>query len=288
MKNLISKLFVFAVVAALGVAFFSCSEHKGFKKDKESGLYYKFYVKNDTTPQVQDGDFVMVDFVIRNGDSVITQGQTNLLMEEPMFNGDLTTALKMMHQNDSATFIFQADTFFKYYMRGMPTEDKNVYFDVKVLRIMPKAELEALQQSRQQQIEAMIEEYRIKEDSLIQLCLKATKITGKPMESGLYKKTLKAGKGDSPKAGQQVSVHYTGKFANGDVFDSSVDRGEPFTFVLGQSQVIQGWDEALATMKAGEKAMLVIPSKLAYGENGNQRIPPYAPLIFEVELIAIQ
>ena len=290
MRNQTSKLFIFMVVAALAVAFFSCSEHKGFKKDKESGLYYKFYVKNDTTPQVQDGDLVMFNFIVRNGDSVINQGQDRFLMEEPMFNGDLITALKMMHQNDSATFIFQADTFFKYYS-SMPRvkEDKNVYLDVKILRIMPKVEVEAMQQSYQQQIEAMLEEYRIKEDSLIQLCLKATKITAKPMESGLYKKTLKAGKGDTPRAGQQVSVHYTGKFANGDVFDSSVDRGEPFTFVLGQGQVIQGWDEALTTMKVGEKAMLVIPSKLAYGENGIQRvIPPYAPLIFEVELIAIQ
>jgi FKBP-type peptidyl-prolyl cis-trans isomerase len=231
----------------------------------------------------------MVNFIIRDADSVINEGQTVLPMEEPMFKGDLITALKMMHQNDSATFIFQADTFFNYYMRGMPftKEDKNVYFDVKVLQIMPKTEVEAMQQSRQQQIEEMKEQYKLQEDSLMQLCIKATKVTAKS-ESGLYKKILKAGKGDTPKAGQQVSVHYTGKFAGGMVFDSSESRGEPITFTLGQGMVIPGWDEAIATMKVGEKAVLVIPSKLAYGENGNSRIPPYTPLVFEVELISIQ
>jgi FKBP-type peptidyl-prolyl cis-trans isomerase len=289
MRNQISKLFIFTVIAALAVTFFSCSEHKGFKKDKESGLYYKFHVKNDTTLQVQDGDQVIVDFIIRDVDSVITEGQTILATDRPMFEGDLTAALKMMHQNDSATFIFQADTFYKYYMSGrtFTKEDKNVYFDVKVLQIVPKAEMEAMRQSRQQQIEEMKEQYRQKEDSLMQLCIKATKVTTKS-ESGLYKKILKAGKGDTPKAGQQVSVHYTGKFAEGMVFDSSVSRGEPYIFTLGQGMVIPGWDEAIATMKVGEKAVLVIPSKLAYGENGNQRIPPYSPLIFEVELISIQ
>jgi FKBP-type peptidyl-prolyl cis-trans isomerase len=238
---------------------------------------------------VQDGDLIMIDFIIRNADSVINKGQTAWPVQDPVFKGDLTTALKMMHQNDSATFIFQADTFYKYYMRDMPftKEYKNIYFDVKVLQIMPKAEFEAMQQNRQQQIETMKEQYRLQEDSLIQLCLKATKITAKSSESGLYKKTLKTGKGDTPKAGQQVSVHYTGKFAEGMVFDSSVGRGEPFTFTLGQGEVIPGWDEAIATMKTGEKAVIVIPSKLAYGE-GSQHIPPYTPLIFEVELISIK
>ncbi|MDR1113415.1 MAG: FKBP-type peptidyl-prolyl cis-trans isomerase [Bacteroidales bacterium] len=289
MRNQNSTLFIFMAAAVMAVTFFSCSEHKGFKKDKESGLYYKFYEQNDTAPKVEDGGLVVVDFIIRNTDSVFNQGRTVLHIEEPSFKGDMITAFKMMHQNDSATFIFQADTFFKYYMPDLAytQKDKNIYFDVKMLQVLSKEQFETMQQNRQKQIDAMKEQYRMQEDSLIQLCLKATKITTKPAESGLYIKTLKAGKGDAPKAGQTVAVHYTGKFADGVVFDSSIERGEPYTFTLGQGMVIPGWDEAIATMKMGEKAVLVIPSKLAYGE-GNQGIPPYTPLIFEVELIGIQ
>ncbi|HRW68136.1 FKBP-type peptidyl-prolyl cis-trans isomerase, partial [Lentimicrobium sp.] len=90
----------------------------------------------------------------------------------------------------------------------------------------------------------------------------------------------------SPVAGKTVKVHYTGTLLDGTKFDSSVDRGQPFEFVLGQGQVIQGWDEGIAMMKKGGKARLIIPSAIAYGENGRMpTIPPSATLIFDVELI---
>ena len=88
-------------------------------------------------------------------------------------------------------------------------------------------------------------------------------------------------------AGKKVSVHYVGKLLDGTEFDNSVKRGEPIEFVLGQGQVIPGWDEGIAMMKEGEKAVLLIPSKLAYGERGNQAIPPCAPLVFDVELVKV-
>jgi peptidylprolyl isomerase len=108
-------------------------------------------------------------------------------------------------------------------------------------------------------------------------------------ESGLKYYDLKTGTGDSPEAGQTVLVHYTGWLTDGTQFDSSVDRGEPFSFVLGEGSVISGWDEGLATMKVGGKRQLVIPPDLGYGDQGSGSvIPPGATLIFEVELLAIQ
>jgi FKBP-type peptidyl-prolyl cis-trans isomerase len=104
--------------------------------------------------------------------------------------------------------------------------------------------------------------------------------------SGLQYKILTAGKGKKPTASSNVLVHYTGKTIDGNVFDSSVQRGEPIT--LGVSGVISGWTEALQLMKEGDKWELYIPYDLAYGERGaGAQIPPYATLIFEVELIKV-
>ena len=108
----------------------------------------------------------------------------------------------------------------------------------------------------------------------------------KTMPSGLQYEILEAGEGESPKAGDTVKVHYTGKLIDGTVFDSSVDRGEPATF--GVTQVIPGWVEALQLMKPGAKWRLFIPSQLAYGPQGaGGIIGPNQTLIFDVELIEV-
>lgn len=107
--------------------------------------------------------------------------------------------------------------------------------------------------------------------------------------SGLEYIEVEAGTGVQAEAGKTVSVHYTGKFQDGRVFDSSVTRGEPITFQLGRGKVIKGWDEGIALMKVGGKAQLIIPPELAYGERGagGGVIPPNATLVFDVELVSV-
>jgi len=99
---------------------------------------------------------------------------------------------------------------------------------------------------------------------------------------------LVAGSGATPRRGQTVTVHYTGWLTDRTKFDSSVDRADPFSFVLGSGQVIQGWDEGVATMKVGDKVRLTIPPEKAYGAQGFPgAIPPNSTLIFEVELLSV-
>lgn len=99
---------------------------------------------------------------------------------------------------------------------------------------------------------------------------------------------LTTGSGAAPKFGDRVSVHYTGRLVDGTKFDSSLDRGKPFCFALGRGEVIQGWDEGVATMRVGDKVRLTIPSEKAYGDRGYPGvIPPKATLVFEVELLSI-
>jgi peptidylprolyl isomerase len=112
-------------------------------------------------------------------------------------------------------------------------------------------------------------------------------------ESSLQITDIKVGTGISPKPGQSCIVHYTGWIyengAKGRKFDSSVDRKKPFSFVLGEHQVIEGWERGVTTMKVGGKRSLIIPSALAYGQAGQgSSIPPNATLIFEVELLNVK
>jgi peptidylprolyl isomerase len=107
--------------------------------------------------------------------------------------------------------------------------------------------------------------------------------------SGLQYVDLVKGTGATPRAGQIVSVHYTGWLKDGTKFDSSLDRGQPFKFPLGQGRVIKGWDEGVASMQIGGKRKLIIPPGLAYGSQGaGGVIPPNAELTFDVELLGVQ
>lgn len=119
---------------------------------------------------------------------------------------------------------------------------------------------------------------------------KTTSATGEhTLPSGLKYEDLKVGDGPVAENGSTVTVHYTGWLRDNTKFDSSLDRGQPFSFVVGSGQVIRGWDEGVAGMKVGGRRRLTIPPELGYGERGAAGvIPPNATLLFEVELLQVQ
>ncbi len=155
------------------------------------------------------------------------------------------------------------------------------------LEVLPKPELNyflKLTRSRDLKLSAM--------DLLfIQEALKVWELEGRKIgyqltSSGLGIKIIRQGPGSYPQPGEKIKVHYAGYLEDGSKFDSSFDRNEPLTFVLGMGKVIKGWDEGIALLNKGAKAYLKVPPELGYGTRGAGRaIPPNATLIFEVELL---
>ena len=286
MKNLTKLIIVLVAITALGIA---CT-YPGFKKDKK-GFYYKFYVENKKEVKPQNGDVVEFTYGFRTTDSVLVDNAPlyDMIMES-VYSGDVYDVLRSMHLGDSATFIMNGDTFFHYFMgQPFPFDKKELFMDIKLNNITPKEEYEKLQAEQAMQYEAMIEEFRLAEDSLINDYLVKNKIKIQPTENGLYYMSSTTGKGKSVTRGSTAKVHYTGKLLDGTVFDSSVERGEPIEIPVGEGYVIPGWEEALLLMKVGDKATVLIPSKLAYGSRGaGYVIPPYTPLIFEMEVLSVE
>jgi FKBP-type peptidyl-prolyl cis-trans isomerase len=289
--------------AAIAVIFGSCndSQFDGFTK-AENGLHYKFYNHEEEGTKVKEGDGVTIRYIIskENNDSVIVDskkvstdgtGFVQFGMTKSSFPGSFEDGMMMMAKGDSAEFIVSADSFFLKTNQAAalppgfkPGEYLKGVFKIKDIR--SKKELEENQKKQQADMEAMAMEMQKKEQPAIENYLSENNIKVKPTASGLYYIETKKGTGPSPKATEMVKVHYTGMLLDGKKFDSSVDRGEPVEFAL--NQVIAGWTEGLQLMRKGGKAKLIIPSSLGYGPRGNQGIPPYAPLAFEVELIDIK
>lgn len=143
--------------------------------------------------------------------------------------------------------------------------------------------------SRTKEIAVTIDEEKVREQSTQKQPVVADKKDNETIMD-LKIETLREGSGDRvTKKGDMISVHYTGTLTDGTKFDSSIDRGEPFSFTVGAGEVIRGWDEGLLDMKIGEKRRLTIPSEMGYGSRGaGAVIPPDATLVFETELMGIK
>lgn len=291
MKNY-SKIMLIALLAVIVIGATSCSKYKGFKEDKEEGFYYKFHTQNKDAEQPLDGDIVEFSLTLRTTDStIIPTLQTSDQIIESIFKGDHYAALRKLHVGDSATFIISGDSVYKYFFAGQeyPFGEEPLYFDIKLSKITPKAEFEAQQAEKRKEYEAMLSVYKVAEDSLLTDYIQKNKVKVKPTPSGLYFIKTTPGKGKLVTKGSVVKVHYKGLLIDGSEFDSSYQRGEPIELEVGKGQVIPGWDEALQLMKEGDKAKIIIPSKIAYGERGaGGVIPPYATLVFELEIVSVQ
>jgi len=212
----------------------------------------QFYITLSPTPML-DGGYSVFGYVVQ-GQSVVSS----------IAKGDAMETVKIVRVGKAAKEFDAAKTFTK-------EEGEAVR---KAEEAKKKAEAEA--KAKEASWDARV---------------KAKYPTAKKTASGLYYVIDKEGTGDMAKPGQTVVAHYTGTlFDDGKKFDSSVDRGQPFEFPLGQHRVIAGWDEGFGLFKVGSKGKLIIPSKLAYGPRGagGGAIPPNADLVFEVEMLGVK
>lgn len=257
-------------------------------KSHPSGLKYRFIIENKSAQKPQISDIIAFKFSyfdnkgneIEASDFFRTQ-----LQASSHSGGAIEDALALMHVGDSAIFLIKAQDYFtKTRHIQVPSSiqpGSDLTFNIKLLNIISDKEFEVDRQTARMSGER-------EEDRLLQDYLLKENIKVEPTISGMYFICKKDGTGAAAVPGRTVTVHYSGSFINGNVFDSSYDRKEPFTFRLGVGDVIQGLDEGISKMKVGGKAKLIIPSSLAYGDEQVGPIPPFATLIFDVELLDIQ
>ncbi|MFD2512959.1 FKBP-type peptidyl-prolyl cis-trans isomerase [Pontibacter locisalis] len=281
--------------------------YKIYEKDESGEYENKGKVSPDDTTGAKIGQVVTMQMSYKNAEDSLLfdsreQNQPIMIpVMEPTFKGSLENALMMMSPGDSGVFKVNADSLFaKTFGQPLPPFIKpgsQLTFFIKAEKIQSKEAAIADQQKmfEQQMKEAQARaEKQIKiDDDKIQQYIKAEGLSNmQKTESGVYYTVKEPGKGPQANAGDQVSVHYKLSFLDGKQVESSYDNpmsgGQPFTFTLGQGQVIKGWDEAIQKLKEGSKATLLVPSPLAYGEQDRgPDMPANSILRFDVELVKV-
>jgi len=287
-RNLIFVLKNMLAITVLLAVVVGCKPKQKEFKTTESGLKYLFHVEIEDSTKVNMYDIVTVYMNYRTQDSILFDGKHNKFPFQviPQFDGDLMDGILLMHNGDSATFAFDTKVFYEK-MMGYPKVPEELaainelFVEIKVIDIKPENEM-------QKAGRLAMEERKNGEELEISKYLTENQISVAPTASGLYYILVNEGTGAQAVAGKKVKVHYTGTFLNGEKFDSSYDRNEPYEFLLGRGQVIPGWDEGIAMMKVGGKARFVIPSKIAYGDQDYGPIKAFTPLAFEVELVNVE
>lgn len=256
-----------------------------------SGLAYKF--RQDIPGKAGNvGEVVKLDFkLFNNKDSVLRNTVAEKMavittIQKPKYPGSFEECIAMLSKGDSCACWLSADTLFKYGIGAEmpPYIEKGSFlrFEVKMHDVM------TMEQYNQEQV-IMAKQAKQDEDAVLAAYIKNNNIPAKlDTVTGIYYQVVQEGPGAFPKKGNKVIVHYTGYLLNGEIFDSSRDRGEPFDFVLGKGYVIEGWDEGIPLMHKGEKGILYIPSYRGYGPQRAGTIPPNSILIFDVELLDIK
>lgn len=295
------KLKIIFCIILCSALFFSCKRSN--EKHTASGMKYIVHKENQGT-KAKLRDFVTIEMVYKTEtDSVLFDSRQNKMpmrfqLEKPPFAGSMEEGLTYMAVGDSATFFVSADSMVRKVFSKMnggnyvrPEFLKTgcfLKFDIKLLRI--QNELDVAQEMYHE-----LDKRAAQEKANIELYLNDHKITQQADTNEIYIIKNTEGKGPIAESEKTVFVNYTGKFLNGEKFDSNEKLRKPYSFVVGKGDVIKGWDIEFPKLKQGDKVTMIVPSKLAYGEeglrnnmNGTYIIQPNTPLLFELEVVAVK
>ncbi len=282
---------IFAILLVTALFTGGCNSQK-FEKS-EDGYEYRYVIKTDGA-KPENGSVVSYNLEYKTEkDSLIFDskklgGPVEIPCQIEQWNkmGPLYKALLSAGQGDSLILKIPTKNLFEEsFGMNVPKElenSKEIMLYIGVSKVMTEGEYKELQDQR-------AEEQVQKDAELIEKYLADSGIVAQSTPSGLRYVIIEEGTGQQAQPGDTVTVQYTGYLMDGTKFDSSYDRNKPFVFNLGRGMVIPGWDEGIALLKEGGKAILFIPSRLAYGDRGAGRvIPPNSVLKFEVELIKVE
>ncbi|PRD54516.1 FKBP-type peptidyl-prolyl cis-trans isomerase [Sphingobacterium gobiense] len=302
-----SILFLSAAVGLLATT--SC---QNFKKG-DGGLEYNI-VKDAGAEKAQPGDLLSVDMIVTSDrkDSLLQStydiGLPQIVNIAPdsipgLYAGDYNSMFKMLGEGDSAIFRLDLDTMAAKTGQPKPEfADKYATFKVKVRKHFKKGDLtdSAMYAQVDEYFKTEIETLKQAEEGKLANYIAKNKLDPKKTDSGLQYVVKEEGSGNKPALGDTVVVNYTGSLVSGTIFDTNdadvakkenvfnpMRQYEPIRFRVGHDPVIQGWTEGLQLLSKGSKATLLVPSSIGYGERGGGKIPPYAPLVFDVELVDI-
>lgn len=279
------------LISALVLIAISCqSEYK----THESGLQYTLSPAPSDTSRPRTGDGVELFLKFGTRDSVLYSGPFRTILQPPThLGGSVEDAIALLSPGQTIKCLINADSFYLKTAREQRPKGvqpkSEMLFEIKLFNIitpdeMAEKETAALKQRQQDEL-MLLDDY-----------IKRNALENNKISSGLYFIEELAGKGQKATVGMKATVHYTGSFLDGSIFDSSVLREEPFSFVIGNQMVIEGWEQAILRMRVGGKAKIIVASDLAYGDEGfppdatdnAQVVAPYTTLVFTIELLSLQ
>ncbi|MFA7082408.1 MAG: FKBP-type peptidyl-prolyl cis-trans isomerase [Bacteroidales bacterium] len=310
------RTILLVVCSIIATTLFAQNPLEGYKTS-ESKVNYQFVKTNPEGQKVMENDLLIGKFTIKFGDSLVSDGAK--MQAQPIvrvdsssrvFQGDLIDGVLMMRKGEVCTFAFERDSIFRLFEGNLPpyfVSGMFAYWTMEIDDIKTDQEQKAEEAKYRLEQEAQMAEQKILSDSLAQLepqviakAIKEYNLDSKEVNGVYFKKTLTNKTNLKPKEGDKARVHYVGKFTDGKLFDTSVEEAakaankfqegrpyEPLEFEIGKHMMIPGFEEAVKMMNKGEKAIVLIPSKLAYGPQGRGEILPSSPLIFELELVEI-
>ncbi len=283
-KCLIWRKPVFSFSIAIILFFSNCIRppHPGFTK-APSGVFYKILVLGEGKFPAKDNDFVTISYSISAIKDSIQEGEGDTILQlnsnelKTLFKGISMVAVfncvKILNEGDSALFIID-------------NNGKEIEFSMKAKKIQSPYEY-----AEEQKYISWKNDGEMNELKHLKEFLKKKKIDEGNLVDGIYFLPLKKGRGKIVEIGNTVVVHYKGSFLDSTIFDSTYEKKEPFEFKFGDDdQVIPGLELAICQMRKGEKAKLIIPSQLAFGESGSSTgiVPPFTTVEYELELINLK